>query len=217
MRDEVLEMFVEEFGEPTSPRRAKTDEAERYRGVLPDKLLEYWQDLGWSGFADGLFWLVNPADYDHLVAMWLEGTPFEALDTYRVIARTAFGKLYVWGENTNRSFVISCPTHAIIAMENKVKTVAPDTDSAVETFFVMSRRKRYDLTDMSDKPLFAQALKKLGPLGPDEVYGFEPALVAGGEWSVNNLAKLNLDIHLTILRQMAPPEIPFSGVKVDID
>ncbi|MEL7614710.1 DUF2169 domain-containing protein [Vreelandella titanicae] len=73
------------------------------------------------------------------------------------------------------------------------------------------------LTDMSEKPLFTQALKKLGPLRPDEVYGFEPALVAGGEWSVNNLAKLNLDIHLTILRQMAPPEIPFSGVKVDID
>lgn len=160
---------------------------------------------------------MNPADYDHLVSMWLEGTPFEALDTYRVIARTAFGKLYLWGENTNCSFVISCPTHAIIAMENKVQTVAPDTDSAVETFFVMSRRKRYALTDMSEKPLFAQALKKLGPLGPDEVYGFEPALVAGGEWSVNNLAKLNLDIHLTILRQMAPPEIPFSRVKVDID
>lgn len=217
MRDEVLEMFVEEFGEPTCPRLVTAGEVECYRGVLPDKLLEYWQDLGWSGFADGLFWLVNPADYDHLAAMWLEGTPFEALDTYRVIARTAFGKLYVWGENTNRSVTISCPTHAIIAIENKVKSVAPDTESAVQTFFAMSSKEKYDLTDMSEKPLFTQALKKLGPLGPDEVYGFEPALVAGGEWSVNNLAKLNLDIHLTILRQMAPPEIPFSGVKVDID
>lgn len=217
MRDEVMEMFIEEFGEPTHPRPVTAEEVERYRGVLPDLLLEYWQDMGWSGFADGLFWLVNPADYDHLVAMWLEGTPFEALDTYRTIARTAFGKLYVWGEKTNRSFTISCPTHAIIALESEVKSNAPDVKSAVESFFVMSDKEGYDLTDMSDKSLFAQALKKLGPLGPDEVYGFEPALIAGGEWSVNNLAKLNLDIHLTILRQMAPPKIPFAGVKVDID
>lgn len=217
MRDEVMEMFVEEFGEPKHPRPVKAEEVERYRGVLPDLLLEYWQDMGWSGFADGLFWLVNPADYDHLVAMWLEGTPFEALDTYRTIARTAFGELYVWGEKTNRCVTISCPTHGIIALESEVKSKAPDVESAVESFFVMSDKEGYDLTDMSDKSLFAQALKKLGPLGPDEVYGFEPALIAGGEWSVNNLAKLNLDIHLTILRQMAPPKIPFAGVKVDIN
>src|SRR5690554_274951 len=151
MRDEVMEIFVEEFGEPTHPRPVTVEEVERYRGVLPDKLLEYWQDVGWSGFADGLFWLVNPADYDHLVAMWLEDTPFETLDTYQAIARTAFGKLYVWGEKTNQYFVISCPTHAIIAIESKVKKVERDLEGAVATFFAMSSKEKYDLTDMSDK------------------------------------------------------------------
>lgn len=217
MRDEHFEYFIEKFGEPTHPRPVTADEVERYRGLLPDKLLEYWQDVGWSGFADGLFWLVNPEDYEHLVAMWLEDTPFEALDTYRAIARTAFGKLYVWGEKTNRSLTISCPTHAIIAIEKEVKSVEPDPEIAVQAFFATSDKEGYGLTDMNDKPLFPQALKKLGPLGPDEVYGFEPVLIAGGEWSANNLAKLNLDIHLTILRQMAPPKIPFAGVKVDVD
>ncbi len=217
MRDEVMEIFAENLGEPTHFRPVQADEVERYRGVLPDKLLQYWQEFGWSGFADGLLWLVNPADYDHLVAMWLEDTPFESLDTYRAIARSAFGKLYVWGEKTNRSFTISCPTHAIIALESEVTTTEPSVDIAVEGFFVMASKEDYDLTDMSDKSLFTQALRTLGPLGPDEVYGFEPALIAGGEWSVNNLAKLNLDIHLIILRQMAPPRIPFAGVKVDID
>lgn len=217
MRDEVMEIFAENLGEPTHFRPVQADEVERYRGVLPDKLLQYWQELGWSGFADGLFWLVNPEDYDHLVAIWLEDTPFESLDTYRAIARSAFGKLYVWGEKTNRSFTISCPTHAIIALESKVKTCAPNVDSVVKGFFGMASKEDYDLKDMGDKSLFTQALRTLGPLGPDEVYGFEPALIAGGEWSVNNLAKLNLDIHLTILRQMAPPRIPFAGVKVDVD
>jgi len=60
---------------------------------------------------------------------------------------------------------------------------------------------------MNDKPLFEQALKKLGPLAVDEVYGFEPILAAGGTLMVDNLAKLDLNIHLTILRQMAEPKL----------
>ena len=217
MRDEDLELFIEELGEPTQYRSVSLAELEAYRGVLPDKLLEYWQEVGWSGFADGLFWLVNPADYDHLVDIWLEDTPFPTIDRYRVIGRNAFGKLYLWGERTNQSFTLNCPMHAIIAVENKIRKFAKDSETAIQTFFAMSDKKRYDIEDIHDKQLFPQALKKLGPLKANEVYGFEPALIAGGNLSVDNLALLNLDIHLTILRQMAPPKIPFAGLAVKID
>lgn len=209
MRDENLELFIEELGEPNHYRAVTQAEIGRYRGVLPDKLLEYWKDIGWSSFSDGLFWLVNPADYDHLVEMWLEGTSFPEIDRYRVFARTAFGVLHVWGERSNRTFVIHCPMHAIIAVKSKVKKIENDSELAVQSFFAMSDRERFDIEDVNAKPLFLQALKKLGPLKPDEVYGFEPALVAGGKLSVDCLAVLNLDIHLTILRQFAAPNIPF--------
>ena len=52
--------------------------------------------------------------------------------------------------------------------------------------------------------LFESALKKLGPVGPCEMSGFEPALVLGGAVSLNNLAKLNLEVHLTILPDGSP-------------
>jgi hypothetical protein len=46
------------------------------------------------------------------------------------------------------------------------------------------------------------------------MYGFEPALVAGGRMALEHLKKVNLDVHLTILRQLAPPKIPFAGAKL---
>lgn len=207
MRDEDFEYFISKFGEASTPIDADKQIIEQYRGVLPDKLLEYWADDGWSGYASGIFWVVNPADYSDLLAMWLEDSSIVGLDSYHVIARSAFGKLYVWGQNTNQRFTLNCPMHAIIASEKELKTIETDSEIAIQSFFTASDVEDYDLEDMNDKPLFDQALKKLGPLAADEVYGFEPILAAGGTLMVDNLAKLNLNIHLTILRQMAEPKL----------
>jgi hypothetical protein len=62
--------------------------------------------------------------------------------------------------------------------------------------------------DESGTPMFERALKKLGPLESDEMYAFEPALIAGGKMDVDKLAKVKLDQHLTILRQLASPTLP---------
>jgi hypothetical protein len=32
--------------------------------------------------------------------------------------------------------------------------------------------------------------------------------------ALEHLKKVNLDVHLTILRQLAPPKIPFAGAKL---
>ncbi|EIV8469437.1 hypothetical protein MA794_004145 [Vibrio vulnificus] len=59
--DEALAFFLSKFGEPTTLVSASSTEIEKYRGKLPDQLLEYWRIVGFSGFVDGLFWLTNPA------------------------------------------------------------------------------------------------------------------------------------------------------------
>lgn len=209
MYDEELELFIEELGEPTTRKIVSSEEREAYKDILPDKLLEYWQDVGWSGFSNGLLWLVNPANYDDLLEQWIENTPFEKIDKYHVFARTAFGVLYVIGEKTARTFTINCPMHSIIAIENRVKKIQKDADLSVQSFFAMSDKDKFDIEDIDDKSLFDQALNKLGPLEEDEVYGFEPSLIVGGDLKVSNLVKLNLGIHLSILRQLSPPSIPF--------
>ncbi|WP_426078374.1 T6SS immunity protein Tdi1 domain-containing protein [Janthinobacterium sp. PSPC3-1] len=62
---------------------------------------------------------------------------------------------------------------------------------------------------------FDRTVAKSGALAADEVYGFEPAIVLGGKITIENIVKLDLDVHLTILRQLAKPEIPFSNVDIE--
>ena len=96
--DEVFSIFLETFGGPVDRQEVPASSIERYRGKLPSQLLEYWGEHGWCGYGDGIFWIVNPQEYEGVVASWIEGTKFEQRDTYHLIARSAFGDLYLWGE-----------------------------------------------------------------------------------------------------------------------
>ncbi|MDQ1835462.1 GAD-like domain-containing protein [Massilia scottii] len=214
MRDEDFEVFIDEFGEATQRFNVPTTSIERWRGKFPDQLLSYWKDEGWCAYANGLFWTVNPDDYEDLVDEWLHDTPLEQIDTFQVIARSAFGELFLWGEKTGDSATILCATHTIICLGSNLKRKLDDQDFYARTFFSNKSIADCDLEDEAGNPLFERALAKLGPLGVDEVYGFEPAIVLGGKMNLDNLVKLNLDVHLTILRQLASPTIPFSNIDI---
>ena len=215
MRDEDFEVFIDEFGEATHRNEVPKESIQKWRGKLPDQLLTYWEKEGWCGYAKGLFWIVNPDDYEDLVDEWLEDTSLDQIDAFHVIARTAFGKLHVCGERTGVSMTISCPINTVFALPKNLKPkTEEDQDWSVRAFLGLSA-KSCDLKDESGSLLFERALARLGPLEPDEVYGFEPALVLGGQMRLENLAKLKLDVHLTILRQLAAPTLPFSNVDIE--
>lgn len=215
MRDEDFEYFVSKFGEATSRVDVPRASIEKWRGKLPDLLLTYWQEEGWCGYANGLFWIVNPDDYEDLVDEWLENTSIEQIDAFHVVGRTAFGDFHVCGERTGVNMTICCPINAIFALPKELKPKSKeDQDWSVRAFLGLSV-SGCDLKDESGVPLFERAVAKLGPLEPDEIYGFEPAIVIGGKMQLENLAKLNLDVHLTILRQLAAPTMPFSNVDIE--
>jgi hypothetical protein len=215
MRDEDFEVFIEEFGEASRRTEVPAESFNLWQGKLPDQLLKYWKEEGWCAYADGLFWTVNPDDYEDLVDEWLHDTFLEQIDAFQVIARSAFGELFLWGQKTGGSATISCATNSIICLSSSLKRQLDNPDFYVRTFFSNKSIDRCDLGDELGQPLFKRALAKLGPLEEDEVYGFEPALVLGGKMRLENLAKLKLDVHLTILRQLASPALPFSNVEIE--
>ncbi|MDR0673172.1 MAG: DUF1851 domain-containing protein [Zoogloeaceae bacterium] len=49
---------------------------------------------------------------------------------------------------------------------------------------------------------FESAFKKLGPLQPNEIYGFVPMLPMGGVRDLEHLQKVDAFAHLSILRQV---------------
>jgi hypothetical protein len=216
MRDEDLVEFINEFGEPTHRTTVPAESIERWRGRLPDQLLTYWQQEGWCGYANGLIWTVDPEDYEDLIDEWLEDTPLEGLDSFHVIARTAFGDLFACGEKVGPVVNVSCQLHAVFALARELRAKSQaDLDFEVRGFFGGSTRRGCDMTTEHDGYLFERAVKKLGPLAPDEMFALEPALAAGGTIALENLARVKLDPHLTILRQLAAPTMPYANLDID--
>jgi len=215
MRDEHFEIFVEEFGEVTTRVPASSSAINGWRSTMPSALLGYWSEEGWSGFGKGLFWIVNPDDFEDLLAEWLEGTPLAKVDHFHVIARTAFGKLYLWGEKTGASAEIVASDHSVLCLERDLKKPVKNPDLALRGFFSGKDPSYADAMDQDGKPLFQRALQALGPLQPDQMYGFEPALVAGGAARLENLRVVDMREHLSMLRQLAGPQFPMGGLHLD--
>jgi hypothetical protein len=216
MRDEDFEYFISKFGEPTHRVEASPSAVEKWRGQLPDQLLAYWKDEGWCGYADGLFWTVNPSDYEDLVDEWLADSPLEQIDAFHVIARSAFGHLFLFGESTGMGVSICPLIHCITALQRDLlrKDVA-ELDRQARTFFSLKKPSYCDLQDESGEPLFKRAFETLGALAQDEMYGFEPAIILGEKMKLENLHIVKLDQHLTILRQLGAPTMPFSNIDID--
>lgn len=65
----------------------------------------------------------------------------------------------------------------------------------------------YDLYDDADKPLFARAKRKLGPLEPDELYALNLASALGGVVALDNLRRVKAREQLALLAQVQPPRL----------
>lgn len=195
--DDHFEYFLEKMGPAVERRHVPLPSIERYRGKLPDQLLRYWEAYGWCGYAEGLFWTVNPQEYEPVVEAWIGETPFMQQDDYHIIAKSAFGDLYCWGETTGSSLSLFAPGSFCIPRESRF--TGDKLNFGVQVFFGGISKDRNDF-----EGLFKPASSKLGKLKHDEMYGLVPALALGGVASVDHLQKVKAVEHLVLLAQLAP-------------
>ncbi len=204
MRDEAFSLFIDEVGEATTSRYVPETAIEKWKGKLPPLLLNYWRDEGWSSYHNGLLTIVNPEEYEDVVDEWLEDTYLEEIDVFHAIAINGFGNLYLCGEKTGRCVTISSSYNTLIVNKKSLRNKQNDVnlDFGIESFFIS-----FDIGYQNKKGLFEKAVKKFGPLGDYEIFGFEPALILGGELDIKYIQKVDARIHLSILSQLADPEI----------
>ncbi|NWC90841.1 MULTISPECIES: GAD-like domain-containing protein [unclassified Pseudomonas] len=193
--DKVFARFIEKFGEPTDRREVPASSLAHFKGKLPNQLLEYWAEHGWCGYGGGIFWIVDPQEYEGVVASWVEGTTIENRDTYHLIARSAFGDLYLWGKNTGPTITITSTFSRYVIQDFEI--TPEDMDREVQNFLLSKEIKYNDYGN-----LFKPAKKKLGTLRHDEMYGFVPALMFGGPDTLEHLEKVKAVEHLILLSQI---------------
>lgn len=196
MIDEYFKSFLNEFGPQIERREAPLSSVERYQGRLPKQLLQYWTEFGWSGYGGGLFWMVNPQDYDVILSEWLSGSSFEGKDVFHVIAIGAFGELYVWGERFGYSFAIAS-AESYVVPRHPFSEPPLDLDCEVRYFFASKTKVNEDPYE-----LFFEARHRLGELKAGEIYGFNLALSLGGPIDIQNIGKVRVIEHLTFLAQL---------------
>lgn len=198
--DEFFELFLSKMGPAADRRYVPASSIDRYRRALPQQLLAYWETYGWCSYGDGSFWTVDPGEYEPVLEAWIGETSFMENDAYHIIARSAFGHLYLWGEKSGLSLTLVAPGSFCVP---SCDTRAPDDLGLnLKIFFATLERCSVDFAD-----LFSPALKSLGKLAHDEMYGFVPALALGGSSELSNLQKVRAVEHLVFLAQLAPLEI----------
>lgn len=206
-----MNQYFEEFLEEFSPQIEKTEATpailEKYKEFLPMDLLDFWANVGWSGYSNGLLWSTNPEDFTSTLECWLSDTNALKQDSYTVVARSAFGDIFLWGVRTGVSIIIHPLTSSITTVAENPEVLKGNANAAISAFFLSKEKKDFDFEDHDEKFLFDRALKKLGPLKTDEMYGFEPALSIGGISKLQNLVKVKMIAHLALLSQISPVEI----------
>ena len=213
-KEHFRNMFKNRTGAPNTYIEADKDIIEKYRDVLPNELLYYWGTYGFSSFKEGLFWLTNPEDYTELVEEYFKNTVFENRPNLYVVARSAFGQLFLWESGKGATLDLNSFSNmifldAVADRENLNKT---EEDYAMNRFLAKNP-EHFDEEDGSGKALFERCLKKFGKLEANEMYGYKLSHFLGGKESITNITKMDLFNHYSIQKELKAPTISISDTE----
>lgn len=205
---EDSEYFFENFGMPFASTPVSAETLAKYRGKLPDRLLEYWQEFGFCGFKDGIFWLTNPEDYEDILTEWLPEDELKKKKHY-VIARSGFGDLFVWNSELGYEYEISSLWRWILKIDIHFSDWIRDgrADEVIDIFIGSNRYEELDTQDNDGNPLFQRCVELWGPLAENEMFTFAPYPFINNSMTLDAIRKADLFINFDIIRQMKEPEI----------
>lgn len=203
--DENFKLFLDALPAQAPRTYPSPSQLAQFEGKLPRRLLDYWAEHGWGAFGRGLFWLVNPADYADLLQIWCDNL-VNTEDAY-VIGRSAFGTLIVWKKGHGQFLQVEPLEHTIYTYAPHKHVKAGNENFSLAVFIGQIDLDMLDFEDESEKPLFKCAVKKLGVVGSDEMYAFEPALSLGGPAQLASLVKVKLEEHLHFLAELGETQV----------
>ncbi len=200
------------YGEPKHAQRLTLDQVNRFRDVLPTKLLDFWVFHGAGCYLDGKFWLCDPELMNPVMNAIFKNDPGFVVGQLHTFGYSSFGSLFCWQEKKELLWVDFYPPTASEENYNENEPTRPELAGIPRSSpdFIVGIAVLNGIDndsgspyDVNDQPLFPQALAKLGPLAPGEIYGFVPALQLGGEMRIENVRKVGVVEHLLLLAQLS--------------
>ena len=158
---------------------------EKYKGQVPDEVIEIWKNYGLGSFLNGYLRVINPDDYKELV----EETYFRGKESIPLFT-TAFADV-ITGQK-NRYIGI------IFYKEEDFDII----DSGMDFFFTDIYTEDSLRNDFFDLNLYEKAVKKYGELEYNQSFCFVPLLGLGGKKSIDNLDKGDTLTHIYLITEL---------------
>jgi hypothetical protein len=191
-----LAFFLSRWGAPTTRVLAQDGALNQLSHLVPSSLVDAWRSIGFSAFKEGLMAVCNPMEWQSTLEEWISGTELESLDRFIPVMRSAFGDMRLFGIRNGHHATVSPVWGAYFGDR---RTPSGELGFLAESTLVFSDPKDFDSGDQ--RLTFSAAVRKLGPLQPNEIYGFVHVLPMGGTRDLDHLQKVDAFAHLSILRQ----------------
>jgi len=167
-------------GIPSTKHADLTPEQEEALAArVPAELIAHWKTNGFCSYWDGLLWMTDPLALDSFVE--------ESDSEGTIIARTAFGDVFIWSGEWVEYLDVNHWSDKDLATE-------------VGVFFnLLFVRRSFEETLHRD--VFEKVRQRLPAPAIDECYGFTPPLALGGALDASSVQVVKLRPRLSILKQ----------------
>lgn len=193
-----LASIVEDFGIPRGGEASVID-PERYRGRVPDAMIEFWQQSGTGIILDGYFQFCDPDKYASIMQLVFDGDSEIEVEETHVLGFGAFGTIIAWNE-VHQNVTIDL-VNGQVSCQALVNGKTYDPNIAVTSELLLLDDPPLDEYDANAEKLFKPAHSILGKLGVGRIYGFKPILALGGNRALENLSVYEALPHMAILAQ----------------
>ncbi|MDR6546470.1 hypothetical protein J2810_002529 [Chryseobacterium rhizosphaerae] len=179
----MFEKFIEEYGNIEHKVELSKDHLEQVKGFLPEELFSFIAN-GTGSYMDGFFWVVDPIEFDSI----LKEIYVPVHEPSICFARDAFGGLYSY---EGESVIYINIRHSVSKVIGRKVNVLFNS--------IMTDWEYFSEELLLDN--YEPAKERLGKVEADECYGYVPLLGLGGPEKVENLQKVKLREHISIVAQ----------------
>ena len=210
-RERPFHDIADILGPMTHVTPVSAEEAERYRGRLPDGLLQFWQEHGRGALLKGYMWICDPELLKPVLEAVFEGDPEFSADDFDCCAYFYDGQILAWSPTYHLTNIDLAGFESAVSVAGKGPILDGEGNEMSPDFALghAIRVKGYTLSrdmhdDYSDYDLFSSASNRLGLLEPGEIFGFFPSRQMGGEGYPEDMRKVGLVEHLLFHLQLGP-------------
>jgi hypothetical protein len=172
-----------------------------WNGRLPDALLALWQRDGLARYQDDRLTMVDPVQYEAVLAAFLAGSPLWGKDDFHVYAISPFGQMLICGERTGVELTLEPHEgHLCVPAAATLPTSSIARNRRLHDFLLTLDDPELDVLTEDEEPMFWRVREMLGPLGDGEIYTSTESVSEHG-WRLGGLVKRKA---LDVLAELAP-------------